>query len=469
MKVKFSFPAFLVMGALVFSTLAVAGCGKEKQAAGRETEDIPAETVEKTDSGGAKSSPPVHIGLQDEVPQKFDCLYEYNDDSGKKMVLWTDVPRKNFEFLSIGFDESLFAESIIYSSTDWPPEKALFIQMSVPEGIPNIGISFLDENNIKRYFYISESGADGSLSLVEFQPTAAAKSREDENNPLVLAQRAFELIMQLEGKDDHDPAVVKDLETLQETVENLPEAGRIIYSAKLERLYLGGQDSGFTIYGTWQYAEVDAGGNIHVYVHDDETGPDGNLHLTINNDDSIHAAAYETDIRGRVYRIDDYDYHFRVKTRAVMWRKETVDEIIYLTYNPDNKSLKYDDNGEAHFFVKKADDAQNFRMDGTTVTKYTGNETHVSIPPSVTVIGRGAFSSNKTLTSVEIPSSVTMIEDWAFGDCANLTGVIIPSSVTIIGAEAFGGCMSLTHATLSRSTRLDTGVFESNVQIRYRD
>jgi hypothetical protein len=35
--------------------------------------------------------------------------------------------------------------------------------------IPHYGVSFVDADNVTRYFYISESGRDGSLSLVEFE------------------------------------------------------------------------------------------------------------------------------------------------------------------------------------------------------------------------------------------------------------------------------------------------------------
>ena len=72
-----------------------------------------------------------------------------------------------------------------------------------------------------------------------------------------------------------------------------------------------------------------------------------------------------------------------------------------------------------------------------------GGKTSVTIPDSVTSIGDGAFSGCRNLTSVTIPDSVTSIGDGAFSECRNLTSVTIPDSVTEIGWHAFEGYNSL--------------------------
>ena len=101
-----------------------------------------------------------------------------------------------------------------------------------------------------------------------------------------------------------------------------------------------------------------------------------------------------------------------------------------------------------------------FRINGTTLTKYLGTDTFVSIPDTVTDIGDEAFSGNETLTSVEIPSSVTTIAYNAFKNCASLTSVIIPDSVTKIGPGAFEGCTSLTSVEIGTNVySWGTGVF----------
>lgn len=70
--------------------------------------------------------------------------------------------------------------------------------------------------------------------------------------------------------------------------------------------------------------------------------------------------------------------------------------------------------------------------------------TSLTLPSSVTSIGRGAFHGCWKLTSLTIPSGVTSIGNYAFYGCSGLTSLIIPSGVTSIGKWAFRGCSGLT-------------------------
>lgn len=61
-----------------------------------------------------------------------------------------------------------------------------------------------------------------------------------------------------------------------------------------------------------------------------------------------------------------------------------------------------------------------------TIVKYTGNESNVKIPENVNQI------------------TVNAIADKAFKDCTEITNITIPDSVTIIGKYAFNDCPNLT-------------------------
>jgi hypothetical protein len=86
-----------------------------------------------------------------------------------------------------------------------------------------------------------------------------------------------------------------------------------------------------------------------------------------------------------------------------------------------------------------------------TAFKGCGNITSITIPNSVTTIGKGAFSECSSLASVIIPNSVTIIEAFVFSDCSSLASITIPNSVTSIGESAFERCHSLSSITIPNS------------------
>src|ERR1039458_5346377 len=92
-----------------------------------------------------------------------------------------------------------------------------------------------------------------------------------------------------------------------------------------------------------------------------------------------------------------------------------------------------------------------------TITDYTGTNTVVMIPSTITgltvaSIGTQAFFRSR-VTSVTIPSSVTCIGDSAFDQCTSLTSVAIGTNVISIGANAFNYCISLTSVTIPSGVR----------------
>lgn len=67
----------------------------------------------------------------------------------------------------------------------------------------------------------------------------------------------------------------------------------------------------------------------------------------------------------------------------------------------------------------------------------------VTIPNSVTEIGKSAFANCSSLTSVIIPNSVTSISNDAFYECSSLASVTIGNSVTSIDYTTFWGCSNV--------------------------
>ena len=80
-----------------------------------------------------------------------------------------------------------------------------------------------------------------------------------------------------------------------------------------------------------------------------------------------------------------------------------------------------------------------FTITDGTLTGYSGEETNLVIPSSVTQIGTRALANNKNITSVEIPDSVTKINESAFYNCTSLQTVSMSDTVETMGNYVFQG------------------------------
>ncbi|MDE5941720.1 MAG: leucine-rich repeat domain-containing protein, partial [Muribaculaceae bacterium] len=78
---------------------------------------------------------------------------------------------------------------------------------------------------------------------------------------------------------------------------------------------------------------------------------------------------------------------------------------------------------------------------------------NLTIPNTVTIIGRYALNSCNKITSVEIPDKVTDIGEYSFEGCSSLTSLTIPDSVTKIWEGAFRGCMGLKSVLIGKSIK----------------
>jgi hypothetical protein len=141
-------------------------------------------------SNGGDSAPPqgiienskaVNAQLQinyatDEIKGRHESFHEFvHEEEGAWLLIETDVSIKHFNLIKIEhkFTESnivFFVDGIEYSLDELTTETPFLVKTYSSYGtIPRHGVSYMDSDNITRYFYISESGMDGSLSFVEFE------------------------------------------------------------------------------------------------------------------------------------------------------------------------------------------------------------------------------------------------------------------------------------------------------------
>ncbi|HCW52785.1 MAG TPA: hypothetical protein DG753_03395 [Clostridium sp.] len=126
--------------------------------------------------------------------------------------------------------------------------------------------------------------------------------------------------------------------------------------------------------------------------------------------------------------------------------------------NPDDEVVESDFEFENYYYNEFGQIA-----DGIRITKYTGNETEVTIPSTINnipvkAIGCNAFSDSNVV-KVVIEDGIEIIEDRTFSNCKVLRSIEIPQSVTRIYYEVFEG-----------STRLkDIKVAEANTKYKVVD
>ena len=127
---------------------------------------------------------------------------------------------------------------------------------------------------------------------------------------------------------------------------------------------------------------------------------------------------------------------------------KSVTSIGELSFNGCSKLTNIDvASGSAYF---SSEGGILFSQDKTTLIRYPEgkNASSYSIPSSVTIIDKSAFSRCLALNGITLPSGLKTIRDNAFYEDTGITSLAIPSTVTSIGSEAFRSTTGLKTLTL---------------------
>ena len=104
--------------------------------------------------------------------------------------------------------------------------------------------------------------------------------------------------------------------------------------------------------------------------------------------------------------------------------------------------------------------ADDFQIKDTTLIKYTGTASTVSVSDTVKIIGEEAFAGNLSVNTVSCGKNVKEIMHGAFANCTYLTKVEIPDTVEKIDSAAFSGCENLSHLNIGKNVKeLGQGAF----------
>ena len=117
----------------------------------------------------------------------------------------------------------------------------------------------------------------------------------------------------------------------------------------------------------------------------------------------------------------------------------------------DNECFKSDAYGDAIY-----------NSDGTVLISYHGNDSHFTVPSSVTNIAYLAFMGSIGLNTVTIPDSVTSVGQFAFCWCEDLESVTLPKNVETLD-WTFAQCSNLKKVVMpdgSKIKNLFDGMFQ---------
>lgn len=161
-----------------FSTTAPVTSSTERITEVPEPATVTKETVTETPEPSSSAPEKVQITVEyatDEILSSYDSFSEFieSEEISQKIIFTTNVRVKKLSFIKVVYEEkngefAFFDNGELHSLEDFSPEKPFLVSWMDFGAIPHRGISFVDENDMTRYFYLATSGEDGSLILTEF-------------------------------------------------------------------------------------------------------------------------------------------------------------------------------------------------------------------------------------------------------------------------------------------------------------
>lgn len=109
----------------------------------------------------------------------------------------------------------------------------------------------------------------------------------------------------------------------------------------------------------------------------------------------------------------------------------------------------------------------NFKIYGTTLYEYKGNEERVVVPNGITTIAERAFACNDNIGRVVLPDSVKEIGQECFKDCVTLQTVKISNGLISIEKSAFENCLKLISVSIPEGVEvLEDSVFKRCMSLK---
>ncbi len=94
-----------------------------------------------------------------------------------------------------------------------------------------------------------------------------------------------------------------------------------------------------------------------------------------------------------------------------------------------------------------------FEIENGRLLSCQTDETEITIPESVRIIGEHVFKGMRKLEKVTLPYSLEIIGAEAFKGCTSLKEIVLPDGLAGIGAHSFKGCMSITNMIFPNSLK----------------